>query len=273
MLQIGRNEMTKVRCLGGLPEHMKIAYARLTRKFNEEVVGQTATKGEAYALSSRASTRNQDGSQVNARQKDRVANPYVYTARSELAVKTMCQYLPRLRAVMNRTDKSYVLGGDYSDSEDSEEDEVDGLDQKLGARCTETEVAVLLKEVNKEVACVRCIRRCIGLQPESLDVALARVTSHFNKNLKGKTAEKGERFTEQKSGVDEGSIEARETTEVIAAYKYEPRPQNSIESICRRIPVLKAVLDKKLVYTLEASDSDTEDPNVFVANYKADDND
>lgn len=114
--------MEKVRCVGRCPEHIQIAYSRITAKLNKKLTGTVAPKGEAYVLSSRATERNTDRSKKNACQKSRVANAYIYGTRNTLTIETMCQFLPRLKAVI---DMSYTGGNDDSDDSSDESDSDD----------------------------------------------------------------------------------------------------------------------------------------------------
>lgn len=130
-----------------------------------------------------------------------------------------------------------------------------GKKQEPRTRYTEFEIGVLLWELKSEVANVRCIRRCIGEKPEPLSEAMARVTTNFNRKLSGLIAEKGEIYAatirSAKRLDDNGTpIQTRQTTKVTADYYYQSRTQRAIETICKNIPILTAVLKQDKVMHL-----------------------
>lgn len=130
-------------------------------------------------------------------------------------------------------------------------------------RCTQTELAILLKEVKKEVSQVRCERRCVGLDPEPLKTAMSRVTQSFNRQINGRAASKGEIYaktirSKPRMNADGSKIETRQSYFVSTAYAYTPRTQESIESICQNIAVLKAIVEQEAVMVLgHGSNSDS----------------
>lgn len=99
----------------------KLPIPESLKTLNKKLAGKTAPRGEAYVLSTRIAERNEDGSQKNSRQKSHVTNPYKYPTRTPLAVRTMCQFVPRLNAVVTLSytgNDEASLSDDLDDSSD-----------------------------------------------------------------------------------------------------------------------------------------------------------